>query len=141
MGTDRQFRKLCKVLNLDKLSSDPHLKTNVGRIEQHDFLNNALAQRIKAAMSRNLMDNLNNLSVPCSLINAIDEVLNLNESREMLLSSSEAKSLIEGIGNIAFNLGLKRCTNEMTPPPSFGEHSSDILSEALDYSDEEIKTE
>lgn len=139
VGTDSQFRKLCDVLDLDELSSDPRLKTNAGRVMHRDFLNDTLTERIKGTISRDLIDSLNKVSVPCGLINAMDKVFELDESAEMLISAPNERSTIKGVRNIAFSLGLERCTDRLTPPPSFGQHSHDILAEVLDYSEEEIK--
>ncbi len=68
----------------------------------------------------------------------MDEVFQLKESVNMMLKSSNNQSSIVGVRNAAFSFGLKRYSNEITPPPSYGQHTREILSQSLSYSDEKI---
>lgn len=139
VGTDRQFQMLCNVLDIGQASLDLRFKTNSNRVKHREKLNALLSNRIKKYPAKKLIDQLNLLSVPCGLINAMDEVFELKESADMMLLDSNIESAMRGIRNTAFSFGLNRFNIAMSSPPSFGQHSSEILSQILDYPDELIK--
>ncbi len=139
IGTNSQFEKLCEVLGLEDLVFDSRFKSNTDRVQNRNMLNNSLSEKIVLFNAADLIDVLINKSVPCGLINSMDEVFKIDQSHEMLLTPLNSGSTLKGIRNVAFSLGLIQSTNRMSPPPSYGEHSLQILSSLLNYSPDNVQ--
>jgi len=75
-GNDRQFEKLCKVLNLSELSNDSKYATNPARVKNREQLIPILSAPIKSMTRAELIDALQAGKVPVGPINSVSEALN-----------------------------------------------------------------
>lgn len=74
-GNDRQFRALCRVLELDPLADDPAFATNPARVAHREDLCRRIAARTSIRVKAALIADLGAAGVPCGPINTVPEAL------------------------------------------------------------------
>ena len=119
VGNDRQFSDLCDVLKLDLTRSESLFNSNQKRVENRMALNDSLQQEIISKNSTALLDAMHRKKIPAGLIQNVKEVFDMPEAKEMLMQ-------VDGITGVRNFVGWKT-TNQLLPPPHFGEHNDEIL--------------
>lgn len=125
-ASEAQFPRLCEVIGLEHLVSDNRFRTMVGRLENRNALNGAIAEKIALKSVREWLDLLGDAGISAGRVNDIEEALAMAVTRERnLLITDSANSLpqirlpIDSRGS-----GIKY------PPPALGEHTVILLREA-----------
>lgn len=125
-ASEAQFPRLCEVIGLEHLVSDNRFRTMVGRLENRNALNGAIAEKIALKSVREWLDLLGDAGISAGRVNDIEESLAMAVTRERnLLITDSANSLpqirlpIDSRGS-----GIKY------PPPALGEHTVILLREA-----------
>ncbi|MBL7805124.1 MAG: CoA transferase [Saprospiraceae bacterium] len=85
VGTERQFRQLCRVLELDDLPENPDFQTNSARVRHREALNALLALKIARHPAGELLHRLKTMGVPAACIRDMKAVFDLPEARAMVL--------------------------------------------------------
>jgi crotonobetainyl-CoA:carnitine CoA-transferase CaiB-like acyl-CoA transferase len=75
VGNDAQWRRLCEVLGLEELSSDPRYATNPARVEHRNDLVPVLAERLAGRSAAEWIARLEAAGVPCALVKTPAEAL------------------------------------------------------------------
>jgi len=133
VGSDRQFKSLCTILEADKL--DPLFETNELRVRHRSVLHIWLSQRIAVYSLERLVMGLQAFNIPYGIIKNLSEVFESEEAQSMLLRSSDRIGVKTYVGN-NFSTSL----SHFQPPPHFAEHSRSILSNLLKKSPAEISS-
>jgi crotonobetainyl-CoA:carnitine CoA-transferase CaiB-like acyl-CoA transferase len=125
-GNDRQFRALCKVLEIEYVADDPLFKINADRTKNRELLRPLLLARLAEWAADDLFIALNKVGVPCGPINSIGDGVELAEKlglkpRVVVGEGDREVTLIRNPitlseGEISYTL----------PPPLLGEHSDEI---------------
>lgn len=134
IGTDAQFRQLCESLSISAIAGDSRFTTNSGRVINRATLHVILQQAIKIYSGEVLMDHLKTARIPAGLIKNLQEVFELSEAKEILLT-------FEGLTGIRSYIGtpLPDMPSHFLPPPHEGEHTFEILSEMLKIDGESVR--
>lgn len=85
VGTEKQFRQLCQVLDVPQLASDPKYANNLTRVQNRESLNSHLQNAIFQWDKNTLLDTLEAAYVPAAGINNMEEVFELAEAKKMIL--------------------------------------------------------
>lgn len=133
VGNDRQFQDLCSILNL-AIASDKRFSTNISRVENRKVLNELLGPAIRKYPARLLVEKIDRAKIPGGLIQNIEQVMELNEVKAMVLQSGHLKSL----RTFAVTQDPSKFSH-FPPPPSLGEHTDQILIKSLNYSSENVE--
>ncbi len=88
VGSDVQFRALCRVLGLHDLPDDPRFAHNPQRVRNRSELAAALAREIAGLARGPLLDALIAAEVPAGAVNRIDEALAMPAARAMVQEQS-----------------------------------------------------
>ncbi|MEY4930262.1 MAG: hypothetical protein RI909_986 [Bacteroidota bacterium] len=126
IGSDRQFFDLMQVLHLDDLSRNDKFRSNHLRVNHRDDLTTFLAQAILEFDSKELMAKINTHKIPAGIIQNMKEVFEMNEAKDLLIKSEEFSGVKTFIPKIT---GSWQPVINLLPPPHFGEHTQEILSQ------------
>ena len=74
-GNDRQFAKLCEVLDLPALSSDPDYASNAARVANRVALSGLISERTAQRPKAELIEALERAGVPAGPVNDVGEAL------------------------------------------------------------------
>ena len=135
IGSNRQFEALCTILGIPEISADAGYKSNQIRVENRASLNAILQQRIADVNMAAFSEALDAANIPFGIIKNMPEVFEMPEAKSLFLHSGDRKGIKTYVGR---NLSGDR--SHFLPPPSFGEHTYDVLSKSLEIPPEQIKT-
>ncbi len=139
VGNDNQWRKFCKVAQMEYLMDDPRYATNPKRVENRRELVSNLQDVFRGKKSDEWIRLLIQAEIPCGPINTIDRVFSDPQvlAREMLIGMEHpAVGSFKVVGS---PMKLSETPVQYrTPPPLLGEHTEEILKDVLGYSQAEI---
>lgn len=128
IGSDRQFRDLCQMLELKELGSNPNYATNPLRVKNREGLNIELQVAISRVSANDFMTDCNRLKIPAGVIQNLKDVFEMIEAKDILIHGEHLK----GIRNvISSSNGAMPNISNISAPPSFGQHSEEILRSTL----------
>lgn len=139
VGNDGQFQRLCKAMGCPELAEDERFATNPRRVIHRQELVGKLCEVTRTRTSREWMDRLVTVSVPCGPIQNIQEVFEDPQviARNMKLELEHPQlGKVPGIANpIKFS---KTQQEYRKAPPLLGEDTDDTLQRLLGKSTEEL---
>ncbi|XP_029108132.1 succinyl-CoA:glutarate CoA-transferase isoform X7 [Scleropages formosus] len=139
-GNNKQFARVCKVLNLSHLSDDPKYKTNTLRVQNRKELLQILSQRFSEKRTSEWLGKFEGTGVPCGPINNIQQVFSdaqvaHNDLIMKMEHPTAGKVVIPGPAVRFSDFKI----NKPTPPPLTGQHTAQVLREMLGYKDDDIE--
>ncbi|MFP3951631.1 MAG: CaiB/BaiF CoA transferase family protein [Candidatus Bathyarchaeia archaeon] len=138
-GNDRLFRVLCSSLGLEDLADDERFRSNSDRVEHREDLIPLLEAEIQRRERDAWLERLRTLGLPCGPVYTMEEIFSDPNvlHREMLQEVKHTK--LGGIKQIGPTLKFGRTPCEIrSSPPLLGQHTEEVLTELLDYTQEEI---
>ncbi len=93
-GNDELFRRLCNVLGLGELASDPRFTTNARRAENVDALQDAMEAVLVTQDTGRWLGMLQDARVPCGAINNVAEVMSDPQvhARNMIVAAEDPEA-------------------------------------------------
>jgi len=105
VGTEKQFRNLCNVLKISKLSDNVLFSSNGERVKNRVILNQILSQQIINFDSTELLSRLESTSVPAASIRNMQEVFELDAAQSMILEEKLPDGTVsKRVKTVAFDL-------------------------------------
>ena len=92
VGTDLQFKKLCKMLDVPAILEDDRYLTNAQRVRNRASLATDLAAAFAVYTSEMLMDKLDAAGVPAGIVNDMEQLFRSAVAKNMILVQDEAGS-------------------------------------------------
>jgi len=138
-GNDVLWSTFCKALEREDLLEDPRFKTNPLRTSNHSELRPLLAATLKNKTTSRWRQLLDDAGVPNGPINSVDKVVTDPQiiAREMIVEVDHpvaGKTMLPGVP-----IKLSKTPGTIRQPaPLLGQHTAEILSEVLGYSQEKI---
>lgn len=126
VGTNRQFRDLCKVLGRPDIADDARFATNLLRAQNRGALLEYLKPLLAAATRAELLQGLSNAGIPCGEVLGMHEALTGNRSKAAGLISEHGHPVA---GRIPLYNPPWRFDGERPPvrrPPMLGEDSEAV---------------
>jgi crotonobetainyl-CoA:carnitine CoA-transferase CaiB-like acyl-CoA transferase len=124
VGSDRQFRDLCHVLDIATLADDPRYRDNTARVQNRLILNSVLQAQIGLHTAQALMMQINQWKIPAGFIHSLRQVFEVPAAQELLLQAGT----LAGVRNVAATLSfVDRGAIRITAPPALGEHTQEVL--------------
>ena len=125
VGNNRQFAKLCTILDHPEIAEDPRFASNSDRLANAHALKEALEAAMAPHDCANLSETLIRGGVPCGAVRSIDEVVAdpHTRHREMVVDIGDYR----GTGS---PIKLSRTpVSYRTAPPRFAQHTPEVLTE------------
>ena len=104
IGSDKQFEKLCSVLNLNDLVHHPQFSTNQMRVLNRVSLASYLQDAVGLRISSELIAKLDLLFVPVGRIKNLQEVFEDKAAKELILDENVDGILSKRPKTVVFNL-------------------------------------
>ncbi len=133
VGTDRQFARLCAILDIGNLPNDERFATNAARVRHRTALDTRLAPAIAEWPRDDLLDALDAQSVPVGAINDMRQVFEQPLAQAMTVPFGDAPT---GLRTTAFDA---HASDDVLPPPHYAEHTETVLRERLGCSPDQIQ--
>ncbi len=130
VGNDRQFEKLCQVIEKGELVNDVRFALNSERVKHRDELIEILKPTFLMRTSDEWLQAFESAGIPCGPINTLDKVFAEPqvEAREMLIHMRHSE-----IGDLRLvGSPLKFSATPVDykrPPPRLGEHTDEVFKE------------
>jgi crotonobetainyl-CoA:carnitine CoA-transferase CaiB-like acyl-CoA transferase len=138
-GNDNLFVKFCEAAGCAGLARDPHYATNAKRVENRDAVTRELAAVFVRRTTREWVALLEAAGVPNGPINTVAQVFEEPQVRARGLRIGLPHKSAGTVSLVASPMRFSATPIDYRlPPPVLGEHTDDILREALGLSDAQI---
>ncbi len=105
IGNDKQFKKLCIVLELEEILDDTNFATNTQRVTNRTDLYTILKKKIEEVNSEEFMLSAKELDIPVGIIKSIKEVFDVPNNHNLILEEKTENGIIsKRVKTIAFNI-------------------------------------
>jgi formyl-CoA transferase/CoA:oxalate CoA-transferase len=139
VGNDDQWRRFCRTAGLERLATDERFATNRARIAHYATLHPLLAEKLRTRTRAAWVADLRGAGVPCGSVRDVAEVLQdpQLEAREMIQQVEHAIAGVLRVTGVPIKLSHTP-GSVRTPPPTLGQHTSEILSTEVGLDQSEI---
>lgn len=139
VGTDIQFARLCEILKCQEMVHDTRFQTNAARVVHRKECVARLQQRVVEFQNRDqLVERLVASNVPVAGVNAMDEVFDIPQARDVVLMDPNDTNQASGLRQVVFHSSNQGTLPNLSVPPHYGEHTESVLTQALGMSKNEV---
>jgi crotonobetainyl-CoA:carnitine CoA-transferase CaiB-like acyl-CoA transferase len=141
VGNDAQFEKWCRFAGAEDLRRDPRFTTNSSRVAHRRELYALMPAYMQQKTTKEWVDGLAGIGVPCSPVNQIDQVFAdpQVQHRGMRIEMPHPAAAACMVPLIANPLKMSRTPpTYRESPPMLGQHTDEVLRELLKLKDEEL---
>jgi len=139
IGNDNQFIKFCEVAQCSNIAEDPWFATNAKRVINRDKLIPILACKLASNTSQWWIEQLEQVAVPCGPVNTLEQVFNHPQIKHREMVKQVPNQQGELIDTIASPINLSATPLQYnSASPDLGQHSYQVLSKNLNYSEVKI---
>lgn len=140
-GSDDQFRALCNILQIPEYANDPKFKTNQDRVKHRQELITKLSEIFAQHSNAHWMHLFENAPFPAGPINNMKEVFSDPHIESIQLVKSLQHSTAGTMKVVGPPVVYSGAKNEArTAPPLLGQHTNEVLSNLLNYSDDRLQS-
>lgn len=138
-ATDKQFIKLCQVLECEYLLKDVRFKTNVDRVANRDILVQILSEKFLTKSTHGWLESFEGCDMPYAPVNNMQQAFSDEQVKYNGTVCSMDHSTVGAIKVVGPAVKFSESANYCRfPPPTLGEHTRHILKSHLFYSDDDV---
>ena len=139
VANEKQWGVLCDVLARPDMKTDSRFATNSDRVTNRDVLVTELNQIFSGRDVNDWLADLAKAGLPCGHINSLPEVFAhpQAQAREMTLESEHASAGTVRLPGFPYKFSQTPAEIHR-PPPLLGEHTKEVLTGLLGYSQEDV---
>jgi CoA:oxalate CoA-transferase len=139
-GIKNQWPLFCAAINHVELIDDPRFEDGWLRTQNYEVLEPILTQAMKTRTTKEWVEELEGMGIPCGPVNKIDQVADDPQvkARDMIIDVLHPEAGTFKVVNTPFKFSRTPSKAERAAP-DLGEHNKDILSNLLGMSPEKIK--
>ena len=139
LGNDTLWAKFCIHVNREGLISDKRFRTNADRTENHAELFPILSEIMSQRTTDAWIDALGKIGVPCGPINAMDKVVSHPQVQARQMITRIAHQITGEVEVPGVPIKLSETPGNVdAPAPSLGEHTTEVLTNVLKMSPDEV---
>ncbi|CAH1788937.1 unnamed protein product, partial [Owenia fusiformis] len=139
-GNNAMFAELCQRMDTEHFLEDPRYKDNEDRVENRKILLSCIQERFSEKSLSEWMDVFDGCGFPYGPINNIEQVFNDPQVQHCDLIQEMEHSTV---GNIKIPGPAVKYSESKTvlqgAPPTLGQHTSEVLTNMLGYSTEQLE--
>jgi formyl-CoA transferase len=140
IGNDTQFRRFCEAAGCEQLADDPRFATNPKRVENRETLMPILNQIFGRRDADEWLELLVEADVPCAPVNTFDRVFSDPQLNYREMVTTVEHPTAGDFKMIASPLKLLSTPPSISRrPPLLGEHTRELLTTLLGYSDQDVE--
>ncbi len=138
-GIKNQWPLFCTAINSVDLIDDPRFEDGWLRTQNYDVLEPILTQAMKTRTTKEWVEELEQMGIPCGPVNKIDQVASNAQvkARNMIIDVKHPDAGTFKVVNTPFKFSRTPYKAEHAAP-DLGEHTQDILASLLGMTQEEI---
>ena len=141
VGNDDQFARFCEVAGHPEWAEDPRFATNRSRVEHREVLVPLLRQTTVMKTTREWLDALEAVGVPCGPVNTLEQVFEDPQAQARELRQQMEHPSAGSVPTVASPLRLSATPAEYRrPPPLLGEHTREVLGDMLGLDEAALET-
>jgi crotonobetainyl-CoA:carnitine CoA-transferase CaiB-like acyl-CoA transferase len=135
IGNDQQFAQFCRLAGCPEWPHDPRFASNRQRLAHRDTLIPMLSELTRKRATREWIEALEPLGVPCGPINNVAQVFSDPQALARGLRIDIPSATAPAVPGIASPLRLSAAPAQYRlPPPALGAHTREVLGEILGLS-------
>lgn len=139
-GSDSQFRALCNCLQIPEYADDPKFKTNQDRVKHRQELIAKLSSIFEQHSNEHWMKLFEKEPFPAGPINNMKEVFSDPHIQSIELVKSLEHPTAGTVKVVGPPVVYSEAENKArTAPPLLGQHTNEVLSNLLNYSDDRLQ--
>lgn len=139
VATDALWRRFCGALEREDLIERPDFARNADRCENRDELEAVLTPILAERSADEWAKRMDEAGVPCSPVNTLDTVMNLEQVAYQELVADIPRDDIPDFRMPGIAIKMQGTPGTVRlPPPHLGEHTGEIL-ESLGYDDATVR--
>lgn len=140
-GNNNLWQKLCHVIGRDELGTDPRFATNPDRDRNHDEMFSIVNDRLKTRGCDEWSRMLDEAGVPCSRINTIDKVLEIEQlhERDMFVTVEHPKAGKQILAGVPVKMS-ETPGSIYRLAPELGENNLEVYGGILGISEEKMES-
>lgn len=139
VGNDRQFTRLCRILERPELAMDPRFSTNAERVRNREILVPLLARVFQERDAGQWLREMEAEDIPCAPIQTVDQAL---EGLQVVSRGMVAEFPHPSAGTVRLVGSPIRLSRTPTAirshPPLLGEHTTTVLRDRLGYDEQQV---
>ena len=137
--SEKMWEKFCQVMKIPDLIHDPRFDENKKRVMNRDQLVPLLEEKIAARDSDEWISKFRGVGMPCGRVNTMDRVFSHPQikPRNMVVELDHPTARKVKLVGVPVKYSETPGSVRL-PPPLLGQHTDQILSELLGYSQEKI---
>jgi crotonobetainyl-CoA:carnitine CoA-transferase CaiB-like acyl-CoA transferase len=139
VATEGQWKQFCGVIGRPDLAEDPRFATNQARLGHRRELDEAIAPAVLAKSKHACLEALQDRGVPCAPLNTVPEIMADPHVREIGMVAELPHPTLGEVKMIRSAISVEDQPIQITlRPPTFGEHTDEVLRDLLNLDDTEI---
>jgi crotonobetainyl-CoA:carnitine CoA-transferase CaiB-like acyl-CoA transferase len=138
--SEKMWDKFCHVMKIPEFIHDPRFDVNKMRVINRDQLVPLLEKKIAARDSDEWISDFRKVGIPCGRVNTMDRVFDHPQIKPRNMVVEVKHPTAEKLKVIGVPVKYSETPGSVRlPPPLLGQHTQEILSSLLHYSEEEIE--